>query len=391
MTRDRTRTSTTGRQPAPPASQSANRRDVGSGPGVGRRVDRARRILRVQCDRVQPARRVRLRSDERIIVNDDPTAYVYIYVPYIDNNASQNFAETDGVTTANFTMNRSDPDEIRRNAASIAVTYTTIDGTVVAPDDYTASTERVVLGPGELSLDIAVQINGDVLAEGNEYFSVALIDLEGVSPCPSEGSQSVAGYILDDDDLPVLNVSSESIVEGNDGAETSMVFEVSLTTPSVSPISATLTTSPIEGYFNDVFGGPFNVTFDPGETTKTITVGVSGASGEVTGTPTTAGAYDFTVTASNSVDPAASHRVALTVQTASADLSVRISGPARASRGDRVKFTVAVTNIGPSTASGVQVVFAWDSRFGFVSDSPVGSRASRQTAGLSRRCSLAGR
>jgi glucose/arabinose dehydrogenase len=57
---------------------------------------------------------------------------------------------------------------------TVALRYTTTDGTAKAGSDYTAQTGFVVLAPGQTSAIITIPINNDTLQEGNEAFNISV-------------------------------------------------------------------------------------------------------------------------------------------------------------------------------------------------------------------------
>lgn len=89
--------------------------------------------------------------------------------------------------------------EFVRSASRGAVTldYTTIDGTALAGEDYTARAGTVVLGPGELSTTVRVPILNDTEEEGTHTFNVAGDRVTGGASLNQPRTTTVT--ILDDD------------------------------------------------------------------------------------------------------------------------------------------------------------------------------------------------
>ena len=79
------------------------------------------------------------------------------------------------------------------------VCYNTIDGTAIAPVDYTAlvagPANCVVFAPGDTVRDVIVFVNGDFLFEPNETFFLHLISATGGTVSTTDG----VGTILNDD------------------------------------------------------------------------------------------------------------------------------------------------------------------------------------------------
>ena len=87
---------------------------------------------------------------------------------------------------------------------------------------------------------IPIRICGDVNAEANENFFVNLSNASGAQLFLAQGF----GTIIDDDNPPVMSISSTSITEGN-GAQVGAVFTVSLSTASGRAVTATYSTNDV--------------------------------------------------------------------------------------------------------------------------------------------------
>src|SRR6184192_2429001 len=57
---------------------------------------------------------------------------------------------------------------------TVTVDYATADGTATAPSDYTAKSGTLTFAPGETTKNVTVLVNGDLLPESDETFSVNL-------------------------------------------------------------------------------------------------------------------------------------------------------------------------------------------------------------------------
>jgi uncharacterized repeat protein (TIGR01451 family) len=122
-------------------------------------------------------------------------------------------------------------------------------------------------------------------------------------------------------------------------------------------------------------GSPYSYTFAAtGATAYSVVNGtlppgltLDSASGNLSGTPTTAGSYTFQVQASGSGSPALTPSITITVL-GPADMSVGISGPGgKVAHGSTMNFTVTANNLGTATASGITASFTLPAGTSFVS------------------------
>ena len=122
------------------------------------------------------------------------------------------------------------------NASGTAVTvaYATANGTATAGSDYTATTGTLSFAPGVLTQTITVPITNDALFEGSETYTVDLSSATVATIADGSGT----GTITDDETTPVVSIDSPSALEGDP-----MVFTVSLSNPSTTPVTVTLNTA----------------------------------------------------------------------------------------------------------------------------------------------------
>jgi uncharacterized repeat protein (TIGR01451 family) len=97
-------------------------------------------------------------------------------------------------------------------AANVSVDFTTSDGTATAGSDYTAVTTTVVFGAGETSKKVVIPITQDLVAEGDETFTVTLSNPQGGAALGQPASATVT--ILDDESLVQFTSGSFAVVEG---------------------------------------------------------------------------------------------------------------------------------------------------------------------------------
>jgi urease beta subunit len=167
------------------------------------------------------------------------------------------------------------------------VRYSTEDGTAIGGEDYVPTSGTAVFQPGETRQVVNVRIIGDRHAEGDEFFFFT-----------TEGSRATI-TIVDDD--PLIAISSNTVMEGDDGVH-DMAFVVTLSVPAATApgagIGTTTTTAPptpppggrfrraVEVSFSTSDGTALagqdyvptggQIVFDPGETSTVITVPIIG-------------------------------------------------------------------------------------------------------------------
>jgi probable HAF family extracellular repeat protein len=174
-----------------------------------------------------------------------------------------------GTVNVVFTVSLSAP-----STSQVTVQYATADGTATAGSDYQAASGTLTFLPGQTSRTITVSVIGDRVPEPNETF---FIRLSGAVNAAIANGQGLA-TILDDE--PRISISDVTRAEGNKGQTTLFTFTVTLSaaydqpvTMSFHTVDGTATTSD-----NDYIVKTGALTFNPGETSKTIAIVVNGDS-----------------------------------------------------------------------------------------------------------------
>jgi hypothetical protein len=174
-----------------------------------------------------------------------------------------------GTSAATFTITLS-----QASTQIVKVNYDTQDGTATAGGgDYIADSGIVTFNPGETSKTVTVSVIGDTVTEGNENFSVLLSGAFNANIADDTGVATIV-----DDDFPVdVSINDVSVTEGNSGT-TFATFTVSLSRPSTQLVKVNFDTSDGTATVvdNDYVPTSGTLTFNPGETNKTITVAVKG-------------------------------------------------------------------------------------------------------------------
>jgi hypothetical protein len=163
-----------------------------------------------------------------------------------------------GTVNARVTIALTEP-----HGNSVMVDYATADGTANAGSDYDAVSGRLTSRKNEMSKTILVPIRGDRLVEPDEFFSVRLSNSKGAKIADGTGIVTIV------DDEPRVSIGDAY----QDYYGTSITFTVSLAVPSDEEVTvnfATVDGSAVAGL--DYVAQSGTLTFEPGETTQTITV-----------------------------------------------------------------------------------------------------------------------
>jgi CSLREA domain-containing protein len=188
--------------------------------------------------------------------------------PSVSINDIQVTEGNSGTTNAVFTVTLSQASNL-----SVAIDFTTANGTATAGSDYETGSGKLTFNPGELTKTIEIKVTGDTQTEPNETFFLNLSNAANATIGDNQGLAT----ITDDDDAPTLSINDLSLNEGNAGA-TAFTFTVQLSAASTQTVTVNYVTA------NDTAVAPGDYTalpstplsFAPGETQKTITVLVNG-------------------------------------------------------------------------------------------------------------------
>lgn len=190
------------------------------------------------------------------IGDDDAAPALSVSDPAVTEGSS-------GTTTMTFDVSLS-----AASARQATVDYTTSDGSATSGSDYGTRFGTLVFTPGETSKSVAITINGDLTAEANETLTLTLSNPLNATLADATGS----GTINNDDGDPSIAITDAAAVEGNAGTSNATLL-VSLSNPSSSSITvdwSTGATSATAG--SDFTNASGTLTFNPGETSKTIAV-----------------------------------------------------------------------------------------------------------------------
>jgi ribosomal protein L35AE/L33A len=172
-----------------------------------------------------------------------------------------------GTVAATFTVSLETP-----SGRALSVDYATANATATAPADYVAASGTLNFGAGQTSREVTVVVNGDVLDEANETYTVNLSSPTNVTIGDGQG----LGTITDDDPLPAIAIGDATVAEGNSGT-VNATFALSLDAPSGRPVTVTYATEDGTAIApGDYVAGTGTVTFPSGQMSRNVTVVVKG-------------------------------------------------------------------------------------------------------------------
>ena len=200
-------------------------------------------------------------SDPANATLDDANADATVTITDNDVPPNLNIADvnvTEG-ETATVTVSLSSA-----SALPISVTYTTVDGSALVDDDYTAAAGTLNFAAGETEQTINIDTADDALDENAETFTISLSDPTNASLDDTDAIVT----ITDDDDAPNVSIADASVTEGGTTTVT-----VSLSSASALPISVNYTTADGSALVDDDYtAATGTLNFAAGETEQTIDI-----------------------------------------------------------------------------------------------------------------------
>lgn len=183
---------------------------------------------------------------------------------------ASSYSVNEDVGTATITVVRSGD-----TTSSVTAQYNVLSHNGTVGSDVAATFGTLTFAPGETTKTFTIQVINDTRDETDEMVSVILDNLTGnaqlINPAP------VWLTIVDDDPAPTISVNNVTATEGNSGNK-AFTFTVSLSAASGRPVSVKYLTNPGTATAGtDYTSIPLTtLTFNPGETSKTVTVQVRG-------------------------------------------------------------------------------------------------------------------
>jgi hypothetical protein len=158
----------------------------------------------------------------------------------------------------------------------VTVQFATVDGSSVANIDYIAAGSVLTFEIGEISKTISVVVNGDLVDENDETFTVELSNPSWANLADS----SATGTIEDDDTAQITMGPGPTVIEGNTGSAPAD-FQATLTRAAAFTVTVDYeaVNGPVQGGATagvDFTATAGTLTFAPGETSKTVTVPILG-------------------------------------------------------------------------------------------------------------------
>lgn len=163
---------------------------------------------------------------------------------------------------------------------TVTVNYATADNTATAGSDYQSTNGTLTFNPGQTTQTLTVLVNGDTTFEPDETFFVNLTTPVNATISDTQGQ----GTITNDDaapPVPAITIDNISVTEGDSGTKT-VDFTVSLSMNPTTPVTvdyATASAAPASGVATagtDYQPTSGTLTFNPGETSKPVTVTIIG-------------------------------------------------------------------------------------------------------------------
>jgi hypothetical protein len=160
------------------------------------------------------------------------------------------------------------------SAQTVTVAFATADGTAVSAADYQSNSGTLTFTPGLTTQPVTVLVNGDTLDEANETFFVNLSNATNAAILDPQGQ----GTINDNDPSPSLSINDLASIPEGDSSTSTATFTVTLS--AVSGQTVTVNYATADGTAttagNDYAATSGTLTFNPGDTTKPITVTING-------------------------------------------------------------------------------------------------------------------
>lgn len=181
--------------------------------------------------------------------------------------AAYNVSESGGQAT--ITVRRT-----ALNNQTATVRFATSNGTATAGKDYTAKSGMLTFAANETTKTFTVAITDDAMDEANETINLTLGSPTGGMTLGTPNKAVLT--IADNDSSPALSVGNVTLTEGSSGALYA-TFNVTLSAPSGKTVTVKYATANATATAPaDYEARAGTLSFAPGQTSRTLTVGVRG-------------------------------------------------------------------------------------------------------------------
>lgn len=180
------------------------------------------------------------------------------------DNPSITEGSTGSTSIVTFTLTRSGS-----VAGTTVVNWTTTDGTATAGVDYVAASGQVTFLSGESQKTVQITVNGDDTPEFDETFN---LDLSSSGATVTDGQARILN-----DDVITISADNPSVAEGPAGSTAIVTFTLQRT--GILAGAGVVNWSTVDGTAtagSDYVAASGQVTFQDGETQKTVEITVNG-------------------------------------------------------------------------------------------------------------------
>jgi hypothetical protein len=159
------------------------------------------------------------------------------------------------------------------SAGEARVNYATSNVSATAGQDYTSTSGTLIFANGVTTQTFSVSILNDALDENDETLLLTLTNAAGSGSLNPGSSTTLT--ITDDDPRPTLSINDVQLVEGDSGTSNA-VFTVTLSGQTALQVTVGFATANNTATFSDYQPTSDQLTFNPGDATKTVSVPVIG-------------------------------------------------------------------------------------------------------------------
>jgi hypothetical protein len=161
----------------------------------------------------------------------------------------------------------------RRSSSAVSLSYRTGQGTAEVGKDYEGVTARsLTFAPGERAKTVTVNLLDDAIREDGEYFDLLLSDVSGAQMPDTRGRAFIGASDQPASAKPVVSIADTVVNESAGFAD----FVFRLDAPSGEAVSVPYSSQSGSANYSDFdYTGSQVLTFAPGETVKTVRVGVA--------------------------------------------------------------------------------------------------------------------